>query len=113
MLEKLAVGAVGGGLLGLIASIVALFQGTAFGESIAAIPAGIIVGVIAVLWATKDNTEADRGDAIDSRVLKLQNRLRQALDAAAYYEAQGNHTQAAYRRADAAVIESQLRNLGS
>ena len=111
--EKAMAGAVGGGVLGLIAAVVMLFQGKTFSESTAMIPAGIIVGVILVFWATKDSDVNGSDRRADPEITKLQDRLRDTLDAAAFYEASGERAKAALRRSDAAVIEAKLRNLGS
>lgn len=112
-LQKVMIGAVGGGVLGLIAAVVALFQGEAFSESAPMVPGGIIIGVILVFWATKDNDVRGYDRRADPEITKLQNQLRDTLDAAAFYEANGERAKAALRRSDAAVIEAQLRNMGS
>lgn len=113
--EKLGCGAFGGAFLGLLAVVASLREGKPWGESLSALPVGILIGIGLVLWLTRhDRSDRDFEMAHpDDQIFELQNRLRDAVQNHALMERQGNPQGAAYWRAEIAVIESQLRNIGA
>lgn len=113
--ERIKLGAFGGGILGILAAIASLFEGKSFQDSLGAIPAGILIGLIGagvVIWTTSNgdgSVDATPDNAID----KLQNDLRVAVQNAAFNDAEGEPQKAAYWRSQIAVIESLLRRHGA
>lgn len=110
--KKMVLGAVGGGILGVIAMVYSLFDGKSFGDSAGMIPGCIIVGMMFVWWATKDDP-GEYETAGDRQAFQLQERLRSAVQSAIYAEERGDHATAAHFRGEAAALESRLRNLGA
>lgn len=115
-----------GALLGAILFVLALFgtlqEGKPLSEGLATFPFAMILGIALVFWFSRDVDEYgdDYGDEIEpmqtanaDEIRKLQRRLNDTLKDAAIREANGDIRMAQTVRAEAAVIESQLRSLGA
>lgn len=113
-LEKVAAASIIGVILGVLATIAQLFEGHPFFESLKAIPAAAFLGALCGIWWW---WRSDEGDSYVSssnpNVQKLQNDLRVAFENAAYNASKGDQARAGYWRSRAAVLESELRNLGA
>lgn len=114
-IKKLACGIIGGLILWIIVVVAPSNEGKTWGENFSMIPAAILLGIILVLWFTRNMADEgnDAPQPVNRQISKLQDQLRSTLDTAASYEASGDHVKAGQMRGYAAVIESQLRNLGA
>lgn len=111
-LQKLAFGAVAGGVLGLICAIVSLFQGSTLSEARDVLIGCTGLGILLTFWWTRDAEQSEHISG-DDQVRQLQRQMRRNLEAAANLENTGDHYGAAALRSEAAVMESQLRQLGA
>lgn len=115
LVRKLQLSAIIGGVLGVFSFFMALSEGNGLRDAFAVIPGAIMISVIGVFWFTR-NMDAEGNEmqpTTSDQIYKLQNQLRGNLEAAAHFESRGEYGSAQHLRAQAAVIESQLRRLGA
>jgi hypothetical protein len=114
-IRKLQIGGIVGGAFAVLAFLGSLMQGERLGEAFHMIPGSMLLGFLAVFWFTR-NMDHDGNEVKPSTrqtVDNLQRELSRAVQNAAFADAKGDPLRAGQFRSQAAVIESQLRNLGA
>ncbi|KQZ64886.1 hypothetical protein ASD67_10755 [Sphingopyxis sp. Root1497] len=113
MLDKMITGAIVGGVVGVIAMFGSIFKGDPLGESLGMVPFSAAIGAAIVWWWFNREGSDGHYDPSEQQISRLQNKLRSTVKSATLYEGRGDLLGAAHFRAEAAAIESQLRNLGA
>lgn len=111
--EKLVIGSLGGGVLGIIVAVAGLFEGKSFAQAGESLMCGIVLGIIVVFWFMRDKDGGDQGGSADGDIAELRRSLQTYHRAVVECAAKGDHSGAAYYRAQIGVVESQLRSLGA
>lgn len=112
-LEKILFGGLGGGVLGIVVAIVSLFQGKSFADAGQSLMSCMVLGIIVVFWATRNQDSDDHGGSADRDISELHRSLQIYHRAVADCNSKGDHSGAAYYRSQISVVESQLRSLGA
>lgn len=110
--EKLALGGIGGGVLGIVMAIVTLFRGQSFSEAGEMFMGCICLGLIAVFWFGR-GSESQNYSSADHEVADLHAQLQRAHHAIGMYEQDGQYSKVSHWRSEVARIESELRRRGA
>lgn len=114
-IRKLQIGGIVGGAFAILAFLGSLMQGEGLREAFHMIPGSMLLGLVAVFWFTR-NMDDEGNEVMPSTgqtVDNLQRQLSRAIQNAASADAKGDPLRAGQFRSQAAVLESQLRNLGA
>lgn len=108
-----AKGGIVGGVLGIIIGTSSMAKGESLDTVIWAVILMALMGAGAVHWWRERTDSGSYGHPVDREISRLQNKLRNAIQSATFAEQRGDRGMASHFRAEAAAIESQLRNLGA